>query len=249
MKKLLTIFIQAIILLTVWIIMSNYIDNSETVKVNLILPHPLKVINSLINILRNIGSYEIIFNSLSRLFLAIIISLLIGMISGIIASLSKVFSYLFSPIVTAIRTIPIASILIILLLFIGAANAPLVITTLVLIPLFYEMFKESILNLEKEYLDVIKLDSNINLYIIRTVFIPLIANNIYITFIQAIGLGFKVIIMSELISYTDKSLGKIIYTEKLNLNIDNLYAWTIIIIVIVSIIEQGIKRTKQNIIK
>ena len=86
-------------------------------------------------------------------------------------------------------------------------------------------------------LEVISMDSKFNFFVFRKVFVPAILSNLFISFIQSIGLGFKVLVMSELISYTENSIGKKIYTSKLNLDIEGVFAWTIIIIVIVMIIE------------
>ena len=150
------------------------------------------------------------------------------------------------PYVSSVRAIPVASMLIVVLLWIGSKNAPIVICAMVVFPLFYEMILESIKNMEQSFLEVISMDSKFNFFVFRKVFVPAILNNLFISFIQSIGLGFKVLVMSELIAYTENSIGKKIYTSKLNLDIEGVFAWTIIIIVIVMIIEWTFRLVKKT---
>ena len=243
--KHISALLSIVFLYVLWYFVSMYID--KNMPYNLVLPNPNLVLKKVVSLLGKSSTYLIIFSSFSRLLIALVFSFLGAIIIGTVASLSAAFDAFLRPYISSIRAIPVASMLIVILLWIGAKDAPIVICAMVVFPLFYEMILESIKNMEKSYLEVISLDSSFNFFVFRKVYIPSILNNLFISFIQSIGLGFKVLVMSELISYTEDSIGKKIYTSKLNLDIEGVFAWTIIIIAIVMIIEWILRMARKSI--
>ena len=71
---------------------------------------------------------------------------------------------------------------------------------------------------------------------ITKVYIPL-APFVLMTFMQAFGLSFKVMITSEYICQTNSSIGKTLYNARSNLDMDELLAWSIIIVLAVVAVE------------
>lgn len=242
--KRISAFASIAFLYVLWYFISKYIDSH--MPYNLILPSPNLVVKRVIELLGKSSTYSIISSSFLRLFIAIVFSFFSAVVIGTAASLSQTFEAFMRPYVSSVRAIPVASMLIVILLWIGAKNAPIVICAMVVFPVFYEMILESIKNMEKSFVEVISLDSNFSFFVFRKVYLPAIANNLFISFVQSIGLGFKVLVMSELIAYTENSIGKKIYTSKLNLDIEGVFAWTIIIIFIVMIIEWVFRRVKKS---
>jgi len=243
-KKNITALISIAFLYVLWYVISFYID--KNLPYNLVLPNPNLVFIKVYELLTKSATYTIVFASFSRLLIALVVSFFSAIIIGTIASIKAPFEAFLRPYVSSIRAIPVASMLVVILLWIGSKNAPIVICAMVVFPLFYEMILESIKNMEKSFLEVISLDSKFNFFVFRKVYVPAILNNLFISFVQSIGLGFKVLVMSELIAYTEDSIGKKIYTSKLNLDIEGVFAWTIIIIVIVMIIEWLFRRVKKS---
>jgi len=243
-KKRIAAFLSILFLYVIWYALSYYID--KTMPYNLVLPNPNLVIIKMFELLAKSSTYSIILSSFSRLFIAILFSFAAAVFIGTAASLNAGLESFMRPYVSSVRAIPVASMLIVVLLWIGSKNAPIVICAMVVFPLFYEMILESIKNMEQSFLEVISMDSKFNFFVFRKVFVPAILNNLFISFIQSIGLGFKVLVMSELIAYTENSIGKKIYTSKLNLDIEGVFAWTIIIIVIVMIIEWTFRLVKKT---
>lgn len=242
--KYISALLSVVFLYALWYFVSLYID--KNMPYNLVLPNPNLVIKRVFELLTKASTYTIISASFIRLLIALVISFFAAILIGTIASLNAPFEGFLRPYVSSIRAIPVASMLVVILLWIGAKNAPIVICAMVVFPLFYEMILESIKNMEKSFIEVISMDSDFTFFVFRKVYVPAIFNNLFISFIQSIGLGFKVLVMSELIAYTEDSIGKKIYTSKLNLDIEGVFAWTIIIIMIVMIIEWLFRRVKKR---
>ena len=106
-----------------------------------------------------------------------------------------------------------------------------------LIPIIYEAFLNGILNLDKDLMAVWKLESNMNEKVLINIIFPLAKPFITTAFIQSVGLGIKVLIMAEFICNTNNSIGKALVNSANYLEYDNVFAWTILAILFVIIIE------------
>ncbi|XMB86088.1 ABC transporter permease subunit [Mycoplasmatota bacterium WC44] len=215
-----------------WTIFAIIVDNS------LAIPMPDVVFKSLLDLLTKFSTYQIIGSTISRLLLSLTIAGFSGLALGLLAGIFKDLETLVKPIVTILRTLPIVSIILVIIILLGYEKSPYIITFLMIFPVVYQAIVEGIKNIPKEHIEVLKLESNgLTLEIIRLVYIPLILPFIKTAFTQSIGLGIKVLVMSEFLAQTKNSIGYMIYLERQNLNLYLVYSWTIILIIIVLVIE------------
>lgn len=221
-----------------WVIFSNIIDN------RIILPKIKDVLLQLWDLLTNSRTYVIIVTTLSRLLITIIISLLLSIIMAVFSLISINYRNFLTGIVAIMRSIPVASIIVILLIIFGNSKSPLIITFFVTFPIQYEAIYINFKTIDKEIVDDIKTISNINLKVIKEVFIPIKSVNILSSIVSSIGLGFKVMVMSEVISQPNNTIGKEILYNKEMLLMNNVFAWTLIILVLVILIEVLLKQLK-----
>ena len=232
MKKdnLFILFGLAMIIL-VWLFSSLHINNA------LVLPTISQVFNSLKTILSTSKSYLIIFNTFLKLVFTMIISLVIAIILAILSIFSLKFEKFIKPMIVIFKTIPIVSIIILLLVFLGNSKSPYVVTLLVVLPIMYESLLTGFKNINPEILDDVKTISNLNLSVFRTIYIPLIFQYLMMGLTQSFGLGLKVMIMGEFIAQPNNTIGYIMQLERSNLNTPAILAWTIILIIIILVIE------------
>lgn len=198
---------------------------------------PFDTFKALMDIIGNGNSYLIISSTIVRVLEAMLISFVIGGILGFLAGYFKYVRYFVDPILSILRTIPLASIILIILLILSRSQTPVLITCLVIIPLVYEGFKEGIMAIQTDLMDVWKLDSKMNAQIFFRVVVPLTSPHIVSALFQSLGLAFKVMVMSEYLAYIDNSIGKELVSAGRNLESDYLFAWTLILVIIVIIIE------------
>ena len=93
----------------------------------------------------------------------------------------------------------------------------------------------------------VDLDSNTNISVLSYIHLPLIKHNIYLSIIQSIGIGIKVLVVSEFIVNTKNSIGEALINEKNMMNYDNVFAYSIFLVIIISFIEYSTKKIKLNI--
>lgn len=245
MKKpnLIFIFLGIVAIVIVWELSSVFVNNS------LIIPKINDVLYSLKNILSSWYSYLIIFKTILRLIITVITSFIISLLFAFLSYLSSKFESFIKPIITIIKTVPVASIIIILLLMLGNKLSPYVITSFVILPIMYESILSSFKQIDENIIDEIKMIDKFNFQVIYSVFIPIVFPSIITAIIQSFGLGLKVMIMAEFIAQPKNTIGYILYQERAYyFNTANVFAWTIILIFFVMVVEILIKaiKTKYN---
>jgi len=222
-------------LFLVWIIAGLIVNNS------LLLPQPQEVLLAFGKIFINIDSLSVIFHTILRLLVGLLFASFFGFLLGIVAGFKKQFSIFFNPIVTVLRTIPVISITVILLIMFGFSFTPYIITFLMIFPLIYQGTYGAIKGIDQELIDVYKLEDNNFITGLTHCYIPLISKQIRTALLQSLGLGIKVLVMAEYLSQTKNSIGNKLYLAKVNLNYDEVFAWTLLLIVLALFLELLIK--------
>ncbi|MBE0700966.1 MAG: hypothetical protein IH571_04700, partial [Acholeplasmataceae bacterium] len=119
---------------------------------------------------------------------------------------------------------------------------PYIATFLMVFPLLYQGILDAVKDIPQDYRDVFALEDG---RIIRAWFyneLPLIKNQFATILLQACGLGVKVLIMTEYLSQTPRSIGASIYHARIYFHYDEVFAWTLILIFLVLIIEMAIRK-------
>lgn len=231
MKKWITYGASIVLIFLLCLIASYVIDNS------LIFPRPLAILSRFMDLLLEKRTYTIIISTLLRLLISLSISFLIGMGLGILAGLVKYVEWLLKPIMTILRTIPLASIILLIIMITGISKSPYIICCLIITPVVYESFLGGIKSIDSSIMDVWKLESSVNALVIRKALIPTILPFISTAFFQSIGLGFKSLVMAEFIAQTKNSIGKELVSASNNIEYGTVMAWTIILVILVLIVE------------
>ncbi len=114
----------------------------------------------------------------------------------------------------------------------GFSLTPYIITFLMLFPLIYQGTYGAIKAIDQELIDVYKLEDNHFLTGLTHCYLPLISKDIRTALLQSLGLGIKVLVMAEYLSQTRDSIGNELYLAKVNLQYDEVFAWTLLLIVL-----------------
>lgn len=229
--KLLSVVASILIIYLIMLTIYKTKDNS------IIFPSPNLIFKQFVNLLLKFNTYNLILFTILRLLASLIISLFIGVALGILAYIFPLFRVFIKPFITILRCIPVVVLLIFFLMLSSIKLTPMLMVCFVLIPLFYEETLNGALNIGSELLDVWRVECGITFRGIFKILLPLIFNNIYQALIEAIGLGFKVLIMGEYMTSSPNSIGNVIINSAHNLEYDLVYAWCIILVILVLIIE------------
>lgn len=238
-KKIIYYLIGIIILLLIFELFSLIIND------DLIAPNIFKILKEVGIILISGDFYLRLLNTLIELFLSLLISILLGLSLGIISGINQNISFILKPIISFLRCIPI--IIIIITSLIMCSNnkiIPYISTILILFPIIYESTLQGVISIDKYYIYVYKLNSKMNFYILRKVYLPLISSSLKSSLISSIGIGIKALITIEYICGIKNTIGNAIINNVVNINYTSIYAYTLILVIIIIGIESIFLKNK-----
>jgi len=232
-KKILIYTILGVILLFFfWWALAAIINST-------LFPTPIKVIPIFFSYLGKGSTYLAIGGTFLRLLISFLISLILGAILGILAGYFYRVEAILKPLITFLRTLPTAAVVLILVVLLKPAWTPIIVSTLMMFPLFYQAFMDGVKNIDKDLKDELEVSNATPMNSLFKVYIPLISPYIFLAMIQSLGLGMKVSIMAEILagSNTISGLGRMIQVEYLDANSANVIALSLIAIFIIVLID------------
>ncbi|HEY8390691.1 MAG TPA: ABC transporter permease subunit [Clostridia bacterium] len=235
------------VILGVLFLIMLWITGERVVNNDLVIPDIQSVGLALFALLKKGSTYLIILKTIGRLVLTIVICAVMTVLLAFCSYKSSGFENFFKPFFVILRTIPVASIIIILLFMIGNEYSPYFITAFVVLPVMYEGVLNGFFAIDSTLKDEIRQLSNVNFKIIMTVFVPVTLPYIIASFIQSFGLGLKVMVMSEFIAQPTGTIGYTMLQEKLYLDTADIFAWTLILVLFVFLVELAVKKIKSKI--
>lgn len=207
------------------------------------LPATLKALS----VLMTKGDFwlSIIFTFM-RVVTGLFVSVVLGIALAYVASKSKMIFYIMSPFVSTMKSIPIISIIILALLWLGTGIVPIFICVLLCFPVVYTNVLEGISNVDYKLLEMAKVYDITRKSIFLDITLPSIKPYVYSAIMICVGLSWKSVVTAEVISAHHYSLGYNVYKTKLYLETPELFALTLVVIAFSLAIEYAVKKCFEN---
>ncbi|MCT4544684.1 MAG: ABC transporter permease subunit [Vallitalea sp.] len=219
----------------VWEVVALIIDRE------LYLPSPFTTFNALFNMIQVKEFWEIVLITILRVLIGFIISCVIGTVLGIICGINTYMYELFNPLIVTVKSTPVMSFIIITLLWFKSGNVPIFICFLMCLPIIWTAVVEGIKQVDKKILEMAYLFRVKKRYIIKDIYIPSIMPYLTTAMITSVGLGWKVTVAAEVLSRPKLSIGTKLKDSKVYLESPQLFAWTIVVIILSLMFEYVFK--------
>lgn len=161
---------------------------------------------------------------------------LLALVSGILlAALSGRFKWVETalwPFMITVKTVPVASFVVICLIWLSAQNLSVFISFLIVLPVVYGNVLQGIKSEDGKMLEVAEIFRMPMLRRILYIHMPQLKPFILSACATALGMSWKAGIAAEIIGTPDGSIGKQLYYAKIYLDTDDLLCWTVIIVIV-----------------
>ncbi|THF83359.1 ABC transporter permease subunit [Cohnella fermenti] len=179
----------------------------------------------------------------SASFLRIAIGFLLSFASGFLLAMGAyrfaLLKEFLEPAMVALKTVPMISFVIMLLIWVGNQALTVYLSFLIVLPIIYTNTLAGFRNADREMLEmaaVYRLAAwKRFLYIYRPAFMPFLMSSSRVS----LGMSWKSGIMAEVIGTPKPSIGREMYAAKSYLQTANLFAWTVIVIVLSIVFEKA----------
>lgn len=236
MKRAVKIILVILFWLAVWQIASMLVKNA------LYMPSPAETFTALSRIVVTDKFWLSVAFTFYRVVFGIAISFVSGIALAYLASRWGALETLLSPAITAIKSTPVASVIILALVWFNSSFVPVFSCVLLCFPIFYTNTLSGIKSVDKELLEMAAVFGVRHKRVLTGISMPSVLPNVYSALSICLGFSWKSVVAAEVLASSRYSMGYNLYTTKLGLEIPDLFAWTITIIIISVAVEKGLKR-------
>ena len=232
-KKIAKYVTIALIWLLIWQL------GAMAVGEQLLLPTPLSVAVRIVELCCTLDFYKTILLSLLRILAGMVIGTLIGALGGLLTACSRLARDFFAPLLAVIKATPVASFIILLVLWISRDQTPLIIAAMMVIPVVWANVESGFLHTDKALLEMASAYAIPPVQRVRHIYLPSVSPYFFSALRSSLGLSWKAGIAAEVLLQPLVSIGKMIFEAKHTLETVDLFAWTVVVVVLSVLIERA----------
>ena len=204
----------------------------------LLLASPVRVLVRLMELLPSAAFWQAVGNSSLRIFGGFLLSCLLGTTLAALAAANRRVREFLAPAVLAVKTVPVASFIILALVWLDAGSLSFFISALMVFPPVYLNVLEGIRQTDRRLLEMAKVFRVPLRRRLWGIGLPQALPYFRSAASLALGLCGKAGAAAEVIGLPDGSLGERLYNAKIYLRTPDLFAWTAVIVALSVTLEK-----------
>lgn len=206
---------------------------------DLLLVSPVAVAKALFALVLMPETWLTAAQTTARVLLGFVGGVVLGTALAALAFCVPLVKVLLLPLMRTVRSIPLASFVILALLWLkNAGNLSVFISFLMVLPLVYANVLSGIESVGRELPEMAKVFRFSKAKTLRYLYLPAAAPHFFAACEVGVGLSWKSGIAAELIGITANSIGERLYDAKLLFSTADLFAWTVLIVALSFVCEK-----------
>lgn len=219
-----------------WLVLWQFI--SIEIHNTIVLVGPVEVFQSLASQIATSEFWKTIAFTFGKITLGFLCAFLTAVAAGSAAAKFSLIRELLEPVIVLMKSVPVASFVILALIWVGSKNLSVFISFLVVFPIVYINTIAGLKNADAGLLEMAAVFHMTARRKIRYIYWPALLPYLTSSINVALGMGFKSGIAAEVIGVPSHSIGEKLYMAKIYLSTADLFAWTFVIIVISGLFEK-----------
>lgn len=205
----------------------------------ILLVSPVTVLFTLLELAATAQFWMSVAASVGRIAGGFLIGVLAGtVLAALSAGIPAVREFLW-PFVVTVKSIPVASFVILVLIWISSENLSVLIAFLMVFPVIYTNVLDGIQQVDSRLLEMAAVFEIPLARRIRSIYLSQVMPFFQAGCSLALGLCWKAGVAAEVIGIPRHSIGENLYNAKIYLDTPRLFAWTLVIILISVLFEKG----------
>ena len=190
----------------------------------LLLPAPWTVVRRLCALAATGAFWRITAVSIGRV--------LLGVALAAACTISKTADALLRPLMTVVKSTPVASFVVLALIWIARDWLPVFIALLMVLPVVWSNVCTGIRSADPALLELARVYSWPRGRVLRRIYVPSVQPHFLAALRSGLGFGWKAGIAAEVLTVPHSAIGRMIYESKLYLQTTDLFAWTLAVILL-----------------
>ncbi len=204
----------------------------------LLLPTPVSVAKTLAGLVVTANFWKSVALSLLRVFGGMVLGCILGTAFALLTWRFTWADMLFSPVIRVIRATPVVSFILLVYLWVVRSNIPGVISAMMVLPVIWSSLRAGLNSADRKLLEMAKAYRFGRMKRIRLIWIPLLLPYLTNGLSTSLGLAWKSGVAAEVICPPRFAIGTELNRAKTGLLTPELYAWTVVIIVLSLLLEK-----------
>ena len=215
---------------------------SQAVENPLLLPGPVQVLRCLGSMVTTAVFWQTALVSMLRILLGVAGAVILGTVLAVLTVRSRLLHMLIAPAMTAMQATPVACFTILVLIWVSRDYVPVLICGMMGLPIVWNGVSGGIRATDPQLLEMAKVYRLSKLRTFRRIWVPSAMPFFRMACSSALGLGWKAGIAAEVLTVPKHSIGRMISDSKLYLLTEELFAWTLVIIVFSLLLKKLMQR-------
>lgn len=225
-KNILTRALAVLFWLGVWQALSMIVGQE------ILLVSPVSAVYTLFQLMGTSEFYMAVCNSFGRILLGFVLALFLGIVLAVLSHMSALMEQLFSPVMATIKATPVASFVILALIWIRSSELSIFTSFLMVLPVIYENICSGFKSADPKLLEMAKVFRLNRIKKARAIYVPAAFPYLFSACSASLGICWKAGIAAEVIGQPANSIGDALYRAKIFLSTSELFAWTLAIILV-----------------
>ena len=228
--------LPAVFWLAVWWLLALIVGKE------LLIPSPPLVVRTLLELVVTGAFWRYTALTLLRITLGLLLGIVLGILTALLTNRLSLLHALLAPAIRVVRATPVASFIILVLLWVANGRVPVVISALVVLPVIWESTAAGLESVDRNLLEFARAYRLTRLDTWRSIVIPSMLPQLSAAVCTAIGLAWKSGVAAEVLCLPKAAVGTQVYFSKLYLDTPALFAWTLVVVALSLTVERIARR-------
>lgn len=203
----------------------------------LFLATPIQTLQALAQLTPTAGFWQRIVFSALRILAGFLLAVVGGLVLGALGARWRWVRIFIEPAMQLIRAMPVASFVILALLWVRSANLSVVVSFTHVLPVVYAGVQGGIADTDSQLLEMAHVYRLPLITRLRYIWLPGIFPSFCESCIAAMGMCWKSGVSAEVIGLPDHSVGDALYRAKITLSTPDVFAWTLVIVLLSALLS------------
>ena len=203
------------------------------------LVSPVQALRCLLRLLPQADFWHRVGFSAGRILLGFGLGVVCSAALAVAAEICPAAEVLIAPVLQLVKATPVASFIILALVWVRGSSLSVLISFLMVLPVLYGAVRTGIRAADPQLLEMARVFRLSGLRRVRCIILPSLAPYLKSACHVALGLCWKAGVAAEVMAVANRSVGGMLYDAKVYLEISDLFAWTVLLVAVSILFEKA----------
>ena len=202
------------------------------------LVSPVQALRTLVQLLPRADFWQRVGFSSGRILLGFVLGAVVSVVLAVCAARWSTADALLAPVMQLVKATPVASFIILALVWVSGKSLSILISFLMVLPVLYGAVRTGLESADPQLLEMARVFRLPLGRRVKAIWLPAVLPAFRQGCSVALGICWKSGVAAEVIGLPDGSIGDALYRAKITLSTGELFAWTFVIIVLSAAFEK-----------